>query len=41
MFEKTEKWHEELILKKETLLKNKKHMEDTINGLDIEKNKDL
>jgi len=41
MFEKTEKWHEELLLKKDTLEQNKLHINDTISKLDIEKNKDL
>ena len=41
MFEKTSKWHEELLRKRSTLIENKKHIEDTIRQLDIEKNKDL
>ena len=30
MFEKTSKWHEELLRKRSTLIENKKHIEDTI-----------
>jgi hypothetical protein len=30
MFDKTDKWHQELIRKKETLAENKAHLEDTI-----------
>ena len=41
MFDKTDKWHQELIRKKETLAENKAHLEETIKQLDIEKNKDL
>lgn len=41
MFEKTSKWHEELLRKRSTLIENKKHIEDTIKQLDVEKNKDL
>jgi structural maintenance of chromosome 2 len=41
MYEKTSKWHEELIRKRQTLQENKANIEDTIRKLDIEKNKDL
>lgn len=41
MFEKTAKWHEELLRKRTTLIENKRHIEETIRQLDIEKNKDL
>ncbi len=41
MFEKTSKWHEELLRKRTTLIENKRHIEETIRQLDIEKNKDL
>lgn len=30
MFEKTSKWHEELLRKRSTLIENKKHIEETI-----------
>jgi structural maintenance of chromosome 2 len=41
MFEKTSKWHEELLRKRTTLIENKRHIEETIRQLDVEKNKDL
>lgn len=41
MYEKTSKWHEELIRKRQTLQENKANIEETIKKLDIEKNKDL
>jgi chromosome segregation ATPase len=41
MYDKTEKWHQELLMKKETLQQNKVSIEETIKGLDIEKNKDI
>jgi structural maintenance of chromosome 2 len=41
MYEKTEKWHQDLLLKKATLTENKRHIKETIDQLDIEKNKDL
>jgi structural maintenance of chromosome 2 len=41
MFDKTSKWHEELLRKRTTLIENKRHIEETIRQLDVEKNKDL
>ena len=41
MFEKTQKWHQELLLKRDTLIQNKESIEQTIKQLDVEKNKDL
>ena len=41
MFENTEKKHQDLLMKRETLVQNKAHIEETIKKLDIEKNKDL
>lgn len=41
MFENTEKKHQDLLMKRATLVENKAHIEETIKQLDIEKNKDL
>ena len=41
MFEKTQKWHQELLLKRDTLIQNKESIVETIRQLDDEKNKDL
>lgn len=41
MYDKTEKWHQELLRKKEVLIQNKANIEDTIKKLDVEKNKDI
>jgi|LauGreDrversion4_2_1035121.scaffolds.fasta_scaffold748289_1 hypothetical protein len=41
MFESTERKHQELLMKRDTLVENKAHIEDTISKLDLEKNKDL
>lgn len=41
MFDKTEKWREDLLMKKETLKQNKEDFELTMKTLDEEKNKDL
>jgi len=41
MFDKTEKWRQELDMKRLTLTKNKEDIEGTIRKLDIEKNKDI
>lgn len=41
MYEKTEKWRQELEQKRETLIANKQDIVETIHKLDAEKNKDI
>lgn len=41
MFERTQRWHEETIRKRDLLTLNKSKLEETIKELDLLKNKDL